>query len=187
MEMNELKIVLASKPGIGLRWVFTEQRPLVLSTKWHLGRHSDRVLSLPRMLFLVLFYRGGYEACFAFFLRRPYTGSSTELYHTILPNQWDNGRVCIGGNDQRDELIRATGLRGSDRSKVAVVLDWYWNKTHFGDHYIERLHRAAVLHRDLRSLASWERASRLRPKFIEHVPWLRFGQLHRLSRPKRSR
>lgn len=114
---EQFTIVGATRLGAAVRWVFAEQASKVRKTKWHLGgRRTDRVLSLPRMLFLIRFYRGVFEKCFLFFLRDPYQGRTTELYHTILPNQGDNGWVCMGGNQ-----FLCCGASSERRKRSATV------------------------------------------------------------------
>jgi hypothetical protein len=154
-----------------LTLLFVEQEPQVRLTKWHLGTFSDRALSFPRMLFVLQFHAGACEEVRAFF-SESFRGVETHLCHTILPNGGDLGWVCIGNETTKDRLMQETAGLPSWEAKADVVLDFFWNRTHFNDHVIDRLKdRAPKLHPNLASLASWEAASRREPNFVNGVTW----------------
>lgn len=149
------------------------QQPRVRNTKWHLGgRHHDRVLSLPAMLFFVCFYRGGFQNVYAFFLVGGYSGPFTKLYHSILPNSNESGWICMGNGETRDAITQETLRHAGTEAKINTVLTAFWQGSYFNTDWMSRFSdHAPRLHRDLASIAAWERASRLRPGFIRNVPW----------------
>ena len=165
--------VVASFGSGPLALVLAEQPARVRETKWNLGGLcSDRVLSFPNLLFAGRFHRGVFESAYAFFLKEPYAGLDSRLYHTILPNATDSGWICMGNAMTRDALVRSTAALTGWREKLEVLIEHFWTSC-FTDHLIERLtDRGPQLHPHLTSLASWEEASRRNPDFVHDVAWV---------------
>lgn len=154
-------------------WGLAEQPPQPQQeTRWCLGGHrSNRILSLPAVLFIVHFHRGGYESLFTFFLDQPFQGERTRLYYTNLPNTHRRtGWVCLGDPNLLDDLVNRTAAARDPATKMRLVIDAFW-ESHFGTHLNERFQEGRTLHPYLRDLATWERASRRQPGFIHTVPW----------------
>ena len=170
---ERFKIVKAVGDVRGRIYLLVEQPAQLRRTKWNVnGRCADYVVSLPYMLFIVRLYRGAFEEILSFFLDGPYRGEDTPLYHTVLPNTFESGSVCIGNSVSHDQLTRETVRLDSAVAKADAVLDWFWNRTHFTNHMMERLIVAgASLHTALASPAAWEGASRRNPGFIRSITW----------------
>ena len=124
------------------------------------------------MIFFVCLFRGGFENLYGFFLKERYAGVLSVLYHSILPNSDNSGWVCMGTGATRDVITLETLCHANLDAKVNVVLTAFWQESHFNEDLMERFtQHAPFLHLDLSSIATWERASRLRPGFIHAVPW----------------
>ena len=170
------------------RIIAVAQEARVRTTKWHLaGQRVDRVLSVPYMLFLVCLYRGGFENLYGYILKLPYLGPSTMLFHSIFPNSDDSGWVCMGRGATRESITRRTLHYSTDADKADVVLAAFRQDSNFNEDLMERFtNHAPRLHRDLSTITSWERASRVRPGFINDVDWEYAGTagntIHQLGR-----
>ena len=153
--------------------VLAIQEPRVRTTKWHLGgHHHDRVLSMPRMLFFVCLFRGGFDNLYAFILKETYQGPASWLHHSILPNSDNSGWVCMGNGNTRDAITQETLSHPTLSDKVDAVLTAFWQGSYFNEDLLSRFtQHAPFLHTYLSSIAAWERASRVRPGFIHDVPW----------------
>jgi hypothetical protein len=166
--------------------ILVEQPPQVRITHWcFAGQHEDRALSIPRMLHATIFFKKDFARHHAFFMKNPYSGPLTRLYQTIFPNGNDSGWVCIGNDGTVDEITVMTSLCDSWEAKMDIVLDYFWNQTAFNDHVISRfLDSGPRIHPNLRSLATWERTSRVDPNFVLTCNWDPAGTvavfLHRL-------
>lgn len=159
--------------------VLVEQEPRLRKTKWDLGGMArDKVLSVPRLLFAIVFWRGHWEKTYVFVLRRPYAGPETMLHHLPLPNIFQSGKVCMGNEHELHQLTQETKLVSGWERKAAVVVRHFWN-SHFNNHLIaDFLANGAAIHPSLASIATWERASRAGPGFIEHCNWVPLAPLH---------
>lgn len=148
-----------------------EQEPQVRRTRWLLGgRAQERSLSMPRLLFPIVFWRQQWEKTCAFVLAHPCQGPEVMLYRFPLPNIFSSGKVCVGGVSEERLALGTRAATGWD-AKAQVVLEDFWS-TYFNDHLIDHLHSGApAVHPALASLASWERASRTQPNFVHHCTW----------------
>ena len=117
----------------GTTWGLAEQLPQLQETRWRLGGHrSNRILSLPGVLFIVRFHRGGYEELYTFFLDKPFQGISTRLYYTNLPNTHRRtGWVCLGHPNMLDDLVNRTAAARDSTTKMRLLIDAFW-ESHFG-------------------------------------------------------
>ena len=165
--------IKAVRPVAGSRTVVVaEQEPRIRKTRWEFAGHArDVLLSFPRLLFPIVFWRGDWEKTFIFVLEEAWSGPDTKLCGVPLPNICSDHRVCVGSGAEIDTLVRSARQVAGWEAKTEAVLQHFWS-THFNDHLSGRLRaEMPAVHPALASIAAWERASRQDPAFISRCAW----------------
>lgn len=165
-------------PEPDLTALCVEQAPRIRRTRWILGGlERERPLSMPRLLFVILFWRGSYANTYLYVLKQEYQGPDTMLFRALLPNLYSSNKVCMSLGAGQDQLTLAVKMTAGWDAKAGVVLEHFWDSC-FSDHLIDRMRsESAAAHEDLSNLVAWQRASRLRPGFVNDVNWPLVGLL----------
>ncbi len=133
------------------------------------GYRSYR-LALPYILYLLTFYRDGFEEMKMFFRVSPLAAAADPLYHTCLPNvrgepgHYGSQRVCLR---YRPEMLEGVPLGEA----VPALIDFFWSTGFNQDITNSAFERARDLDPRLQSLAAWEAASAENPLFPLEVSW----------------
>jgi hypothetical protein len=127
-------------------------------------------LALPYVVYLLTFYRDGFEEMKVFFRVAPLTSPDDTLYHTCLPNvrgepgHYGSQRVCLR---YRPEMLEGVPLAKA----VPALLDFFWSTGFNQDIGNSAFERAQGRDPRLASLAAWEAATRNNPLFPLEVNW----------------
>jgi hypothetical protein len=133
------------------------------------GYRSYR-LALPYVLYLLTFYRDGFEEMKMFFRVSPLASLDDPLYHTCLPNvrgepgHYGSQRVCLR---YRPEMLEGVPLAES----VPALIDFFWRTGFNQDIARSAFARAQGLDPRLADLAAWEAATATDPLFPLEVKW----------------
>lgn len=120
------------------------------------GSGQQRVgLSLPYVVFLVLFRNGIFISLYSGWRTRPLTGLDDLLYKPLLPNIHNNMQVCLG-------LVNVEG----DVSAVSQsVITNFWN-SRFNSDLSDTWWDKGIVSSHLRSATTWEEKTEENPMFI---------------------
>ena len=129
-------------------------------------------LAFPYLVYLLTFYRGGFEEMKMFFRVAPLTSPGDTLYHTCLPNvrgepgHYGSQRVCLR---YRPEMLEGVPLAVA----VPALLDFFWSTGFNQDISSSAFERASSLLPDprLADFAAWEGATAADPLFPLEVGW----------------
>jgi hypothetical protein len=127
-------------------------------------------LALPYVLYLLTFYRDGFEEMKMFFRVSPLGSLDDPLYHTCLPNvrgepgHYGSQRVCLR---YRPEMLEGVPLAES----VPALIDFFWRTGFNQDIAHSAFARAQGLDPRLADLAAWEAATAADPLFPLEVKW----------------
>ena len=127
-------------------------------------------LAIPYVIYVLTFYRDGFEEMKMFFRNSSLRAPTDTLYHTNLPNvrgepgHYGSQRVCLR---YRPEMLEGVPLAES----VPGLIEFFWSTGFNQDIAHSAFGRAQA--RDLRfaSLEAWETASRENPLFPLEVDW----------------
>ncbi len=90
------------------------------------NNYRSHRLAFPYLVYLLTFYRGGFEEMKMFFRVAPLTSPGDTLYHTCLPNvrgepgHYGSQRVCLR---YRPEMLEGVPLAVA----VPALLDFFWS------------------------------------------------------------
>ncbi len=133
------------------------------------GYRSYR-LALPYVIYLLTFYRDGFEEMKMFFRVAPLTSLDDTLYHTCLPNvrgepgHYGSQRVCLR---YRPEMLEGVPLAEA----VPALIDFFWSTGFNQDITNSAFEKARDLDPRLADLAAWEAATAENPLFPLEVSW----------------
>ncbi len=132
-------------------------------------------LALPYVVYLLTFYRDGFEEMKMFFRVSPLTVLDDTLYYTCLPNvrgepgHYGSQRVCLR---YRPEMIEGVPLAEA----VPALIDFFWSTGFNQDITSSAFERAQGLDPRLSTLAAWEAATEQDPLFPLEVGWEAAGR-----------
>ena len=115
-------------------------------------------LALPYVVYLLTFYRDGFEEMKMFFRVAPLVSPDDTLYHTCLPNvrgepgHYGSQRVCLR---YRPEMLEGVPLAEA----VPALIDFFWSTGFNQDIAGSAFERAQGLDPRLADLAAWEAAT----------------------------
>lgn len=127
-------------------------------------------LALPYVLYLLTFYRDGFEEMKMFFRVSPLASLADPLYRTCLPNvrgepgHYGSQRVCLR---YRPEMLEGVPLAES----VPALIDFFWRTGFNQDINHSAFARAQGLDPRLADLPAWEAATAADPLFPLEVKW----------------
>ncbi len=127
-------------------------------------------LALPYVVYLLTFYRDGFEEMKMFFRVSPLTSMADTLYHTCLPNvrgepgHYGSQRVCLR---YRPEMLEGVPLAQA----VPALIDFFWSTGFNQDIGNSAFEQARGLDPRLANLAAWEAATAENPLFPLEVNW----------------
>jgi len=127
-------------------------------------------LALPYVVYLLTFYRDGFEEMKMFFRVSPLTAMADTLYRTCLPNvrgepgHYGSQRVCLR---YRPEMLEGVPLAQA----VPALLDFFWSTGFNQDISNSAFEQARGLDPRLANLAAWEAATAENPLFPLEVNW----------------
>jgi hypothetical protein len=131
--------------------------------------HSFRV-AFPYIVYVLTFYREGFEEMKMFYRVAPLAALDDTLYHTNLPNvrgepgHYGSQRVCLR---YRPEMLEGVPLAAA----TPALIDFFWSTGFNQDIAASAFERGQELDPRLASFASWEAASRDNPLFPLEVNW----------------
>ena len=127
-------------------------------------------LAFPYIIYVLTFYRDGFEEMKMFFRNSSLSSPTDTLYHTNLPNvrgepgHHGSQRVCLR---YRPEMLEGVPLAGA----VPALLEFFWSTGFNQDIANSAFERAQDRDPRFASLAAWEAASRGNPLFPLEVEW----------------
>ncbi|MBM4300373.1 MAG: hypothetical protein FJ121_02420 [Deltaproteobacteria bacterium] len=127
-------------------------------------------LAFPYVIYVLTFYRDGFEEMKMFFRNRPLSAPTDTLYHTNLPNvrgepgHYGSQRVCLR---YRPEMLEGAPLAES----VPALLEFFWSTGFNQDIANSAFGRAQARDPRFASLEAWEAASGANPLFPLEVDW----------------
>jgi hypothetical protein len=127
-------------------------------------------LAFPYILYVLTFYRDGFEEMKMFFRNHALTSLQDTLYHTNLPNvrgepgHYGSQRVCLR---YRPEMLEGVPLAEA----VPALIEFFWSTGFNQDIANSAFERAQGLDERFNSLAAWEAASQENPLFPLEVDW----------------
>jgi len=131
--------------------------------------HAYR-LAFPYVIYVLNFYREGFEEMKMFFRNSSLSSLRDTLYHTNLPNvrgepgHYGSQRVCLR---YRPEMLEGVPLAQA----VPALLQFFWSTGFNQDIANSAFERAQSLDPRFASLKAWEAASREHPLFPLEVDW----------------
>lgn len=132
--------------------------------------YSTYRLAFPYIIYVLTFYRDGFEEMKMFFRVSPLARPDDTLYHTNLPNvrgepgHYGSQRVCLR---YRPEMIEDLPLAEA----VPALLDFFWNTGFNQDIANSAFERAQSRDSRFAGFAVWEEASQQDPFFPLQVDW----------------
>jgi hypothetical protein len=127
-------------------------------------------LALPYVIYVLAFYRDGFEEMKMFFRNSSLSSPTDTLYHTNLPNvrgepgHYGSQRVCLR---YRPEMLEGVPLAQS----VPALLEFFWSTGFNQDIAHSAFGRARDRDPRLASLEAWEAATAANPLFPLEVEW----------------
>lgn len=127
-------------------------------------------LAFPYVLYVLTFYRDGFEEMKMFFRNASLSAPTDTLYHTNLPNvrgepgHYGSQRVCLR---YRPEMLEGVPLAEA----VPALIEFFWNTGFNQDIANSAFGRARDRDPRLASLEAWEAASGENPLFPLEVEW----------------
>jgi hypothetical protein len=127
-------------------------------------------LAFPYIIYVLTFYRDGFEEMKMFFRNSSLSSPTDTLYHTNLPNvrgepgHYGSQRVCLR---YRPELLEGVPLAEA----VPDLIEFFWSTGFNQDIANSAFGRAMARDPRLASLEAWETASREDPLFVLEVDW----------------
>lgn len=127
-------------------------------------------LALPYVVYLLTFYRDGFEEMKMFFRAAPLTSPDDGLYHTCLPNvrgepgHYGSQRVCLR---YRPEMLEGVPLAEA----APALIEFFWSTGFNQDIASSAFERAQGRDPRLADLAAWEAATAENPLFPLKVDW----------------
>ena len=131
--------------------------------------HSCR-LAFPYIIYVLTFYREGFEEMKMFFRNRPLSSLDDTLYHTNLPNvrgepgHHGSQRVCLR---YRPEMLEGVPLAES----VPALIEFFWSTGFNQDITRSAFERAQGLDPRFADFGAWEAASQADALFPLEVGW----------------
>jgi len=132
-------------------------------------------LAFPYILYVLTFYKDGFEEMKMFFRNHTLSALGDTLYHTSLPNvrgepgHYGSQRVCLR---YRPEMLEGVPLAEA----VPALIEFFWNTGFNQDIAGSAFERAQILDQRLADLKAWEAASRDNPLFPLEVQWEAAGR-----------
>lgn len=132
-------------------------------------------LAFPYILYVLTFYRDGFEEMKMFFRNHTLSALGDTLYHTNLPNvrgepgHYGSQRVCLR---YRPEMLEGVPLAEA----VPALIEFFWSTGFNQDIKGSAFERARILDQRFADLKAWEAASRDNPLFPLGVPWEAAGR-----------
>lgn len=127
-------------------------------------------LAFPYILYILTFYRNGFEEMKMFYRNQPLNSLSDSLYHTNLPNvrgepgHYGSQRVCL--------RYRPEMLEGAPLTEAApALIEFFWSTGFNQDIAHSAFERAQSLDARFAGFAAWEAASAVNPLFPLEVAW----------------
>ena len=127
-------------------------------------------LAFPYILYVLTFYRDGFEEMKMFFRNQTLSALGDSLYHTNLPNvrgepgHYGSQRVCLR---YRPEMLEGVPLAEA----VPGLIEFFWSTGFNQDIAHSAFERAQLLDPRFADLKAWEAASRDNPLFPLEVQW----------------
>jgi len=127
-------------------------------------------LALPYVVYVLTFFRDGFEEMKMFFRNSALSAPTDTLYHTNLPNvrgepgHYGSQRVCLR---YRPEMLEGVPLAQA----VPALLEFFWSTGFNQDIANSAFGRARDRDPRLASLEAWEAATRENPLFPLEVEW----------------
>jgi len=127
-------------------------------------------LAFPYIIYVLTFYRDGFEEMKMFFRNSSLSSPTDTLYHTNLPNvrgepgHHGSQRVCLR---YRPEMLEGVPLAGA----VPALLEFFWSTGFNQDIANSAFERAQDRDPRFASLEAWEAASGENPLFPLEVEW----------------
>ncbi|MGA9756236.1 MAG: hypothetical protein WBV23_13955 [Desulfobaccales bacterium] len=127
-------------------------------------------LAFPYIIYVLTFYRDGFEEMKMFFRNRALSSLEDTLYHTNLPNvrgepgHHGSQRVCLR---YRPEMLEGVPLAES----VPGLIEFFWSTGFNQDIAHSAFERAQGLDPRFADFAAWEAASQANPLFPLDVDW----------------
>ncbi len=127
-------------------------------------------LAFPYIIYVLTFYREGFEEMKIFFRNQTLNSPQDTLYHTNLPNvrgepgHHGSQRVCLR---YRPEMLEGVPLTEA----VPGLIDFFWSTGFNQDIANSAFERAQSRDPRFADLAAWEAASRENPLFPLEVDW----------------
>jgi hypothetical protein len=132
-------------------------------------------LAFPYILYVLTFYRDGFEEMKMFFRNHTLSALGDTLYHTNLPNvrgepgHYGSQRVCLR---YRPEMLEGVPLAEA----VPALIEFFWSTGFNQDIANSAFERAQILDQRFAGFAAWEAASRDNPLFPLEVQWEAAGR-----------
>jgi hypothetical protein len=127
-------------------------------------------LSFPYIVYVLTFYRGGFEEMKMFFRNQTLKALDDTLYHTNLPNvrgepgHYGSQRVCLR---YRPEILEGVPLAEA----VPALIEFFWSTGFNQDIAHSAFERAQTLDPRFTSFAAWEAATQTDSLFPLEVNW----------------
>jgi hypothetical protein len=127
-------------------------------------------LAFPYILYVLTFYRDGFEEMKMFFRNHTLSALGDTLYHTNLPNvrgepgHYGSQRVCLR---YRPEILEGAPLAEA----VPALIEFFWSTGFNQDITNSAFERAQGLDPRFADFRAWEAASRENPLFPLKVDW----------------
>jgi hypothetical protein len=127
-------------------------------------------LAFPYILYVLTFYRDGFEEMKMFFRNLPLKDLGDTLYHTNLPNvrgepgHYGSQRVCLR---YRPEMLEGEPLVEA----VPALIEFFWSTGFNQDIALSAFERAQTLDPRFASFGAWEAATQVNPLFPLEVHW----------------
>jgi hypothetical protein len=127
-------------------------------------------LAFPYIIYVLTFYRDGFEEMKMFFRNQTLGSLADTLYHTNLPNvrgepgHYGSQRVCLR---YRPEMLEGVPLAEA----VPALIAFFWSTGFNQDIAQSAFERAQNLDPRFAGFAAWEAASQANPLFPLEVGW----------------
>ncbi len=137
--------------------------------------YRTRRLAFPYIIYVLSFYRGGFEEMKMFYRTHPLNAPEDTLYHTNLPNvrgepgHHGSQRVCLR---YRPEMMEGAPLVEA----APALIDFFWSTGFNQDIAHSAFERAQPRDPRFASFAAWEKATQEDPFFPLEVDWERTGR-----------
>ncbi|MHB9072696.1 MAG: hypothetical protein ACYC6G_04145 [Desulfobaccales bacterium] len=132
-------------------------------------------LAFPYILYVLTFYKDGFEEMKMFFRNHTLSALGDTLYHTNLPNvrgepgHYGSQRVCLR---YRPEMLEGVPLAEA----VPALIEFFWSTGFNQDIVGSAFERARILDPRFAGFEAWEAASRDNPLFPLEVQWEAAGR-----------